>query len=78
MDAKRIKNKFSGLFRGQSTTTVRPNSAGPVVYLHNALGDPDCSPPRPCPVIPQLIINGDCDVVGVADSTWGSVKSLYR
>lgn len=34
MDVKRIKNKLSGLFKGQPTSTARPNSADPVVYLH--------------------------------------------
>jgi hypothetical protein len=69
---------FSSIDPPQGPPGVLIAPGGPVVYLHNALGDPDCAPPRPCPTIPQLIINGDCDVVGVEDSTWGSVKSLYR
>ncbi len=47
-------------------------SAG--VALHNALGDPlDQSG-----VIPQLTMNGDCWVVSVEESSFGSVKSLFR
>jgi len=47
-------------------------SAG--VELHNALGDPlDQSG-----VIPQLTMNGDCWVVSVEESSFGSVKSLFR
>jgi hypothetical protein len=45
---------------------------GPVAQLRPALSDEFGTS------LPQLIINGDCDVVGVEDSTWGSVKSLYR
>ena len=49
-----------------------PGSAG--VALHNALGDPlDQSG-----VIPQLTMNGDCWVVAVEESSFGSVKSLFR
>ncbi len=44
------------------------------VVLHNALGDPlDQSG-----VIPQLTMNGDCWVVAVEESSFGSVKSLFR
>jgi hypothetical protein len=40
---------------------------GDIIELHPALdGDH------------QLIINGDCDVVAVESSSWGSLKSLYR
>ena len=34
MDVKRIKNKLSVLFKGQPTSTARPNSDDPIVYLH--------------------------------------------
>ena len=47
---------------------------GAGVALHNALGDPlDQSG-----VVPQLTMNGDCWVVGVEESSFGSVKSLFR
>ncbi len=42
------------------------------VELHPALGDPRN------PSVPQLIMNGDCFVVGTEETTWGGVKSLYR
>ena len=42
------------------------------IALHPALGDPLQDG------LPQLIINGDCVVVGVEETTWGGVKSLYR
>jgi len=68
--------------QGVYFSTIDPNSGppavlvapgGPAVALHPALGSEPYEGP-----IPQLIINGDCDVVGVEDSSWGSLKSLYR
>jgi len=68
---------IDGIFR----SSINPNNGPPayeatgtdtIVELHPALGDPwDFE-------IPQLVINGDCDPVGVEESTWGNVKSLYR
>jgi len=63
-------------------STIDPNSGppavlvapgGPAVALNPALGSEPYEGP-----LPQLILNGDCDVVGVEGSSWGSLKSLYR
>lgn len=56
---------------GPPAVLVAPG--GPALQLNNALGDPLNGND-----VPQLIINGDCDVVSVEDSSWGSLKSLYR
>ncbi len=47
-------------------------SAG--VEIHPAIGDPLGQTGG----LPQLIMNGDCDVVAVEESSFGSVKSLFR
>ena len=61
---------FSLLSSGLPAILEVPGSEG--VALHHALGDPFND------FHPQLIINGDCLVVGTEDTTWGGVKSLYR
>jgi len=61
---------FSLLPTGFPAYLEMPGSEG--VELHPALGDPLND------FLPQLIINGDCLVVGTEASTWGGVKSLYR
>mgnify|MGYP003572157740 FL=1 len=57
--------------QGPPAVLVAPG--GPALQLYDALGVPGSGEERP-----QLILNGDCDVVSVEDSTWGSLKSLYR
>ena len=57
---------------GPPAVLVAPSPDAVVIELHNAIGDPFNGD------LPQLIMNGDCDVVGVEDSSWGSVKSLFR
>ena len=44
------------------------------VELHPAIGDPLNAGAR----LPQLIMNGDCFVVSVEETSFGSVKSLFR
>ncbi len=61
---------FSLLPNGAPAYLEAPGSEG--VELHPALGDPRN------PFLPQLIMNGDCNVVGTEESTGGGVKSLYR
>lgn len=62
--------EFSLLPSGAPAYLEVPGSTG--VELHLAIGDPIN------PSIPQMIINGDCNVVGTEESTWGGLKSLYR
>lgn len=58
---------FSLLANGQPAYLEAPGSEGVALYQAIAgLGDA------------QLSMNGDCVAVGVEESTWGSVKSLYR
>jgi hypothetical protein len=57
--------------QGPPAVLIAPG--GPAIELHPALGA------EPNEVsLPQLIINGDCDVVAVEGSSWGALKSLYR
>jgi hypothetical protein len=44
------------------------------VALNPAFGDPF----NPQDLVPQLVMNGDCTVVSVEESSFGSVKSLFR
>ena len=62
--------EFSLLPSGAPAYLEVPGSTG--VELHLAIGDPMN------PSIPQMIINGDCSVVGTEETTWGGLKSLYR
>jgi len=58
---------FSLLPNGQPAYLEAPGSNGVALYQAVAgLGDA------------QLSMNGDCVVVGVEETTWGGVKSLYR
>jgi|GEM_PF-941938 len=63
---------FSLLPNGAPAYLEAPGSTG--VELHPAFGDPF----NPNDDVPQLIMNGDCLVVGVEDASFGSVKSLFR
>jgi hypothetical protein len=58
---------FSLLPNGQPAYLEAPGSNG--VGLYQALGGTGDA---------QLSMNGDCAPVGVEESTWGNVKSLYR
>ena len=63
---------FSSLDSGLPAYLDGPG--GSFVAMHNVFGDvlnPDDS-------VPVLVVNGDCDVVGVEENTWGSVKSMFR
>ena len=62
--------EFSLLPSGAPAYLEAPGSTG--IELHPAIGDPTNH------FLPQLIINGDCNVVGAEETTWGGVKSLYR
>jgi len=62
--------EFSLLPSGAPAYLEAPGSTG--IELHPAIGDPTNH------YLPQLIINGDCSVVGAEETTWGGVKSLYR
>ncbi len=61
---------FSLLPNGAPAYLEASGSTG--LELHPALGSPHN------PFLPQLIINGDCNVVATEEATWGGVKSLYR
>jgi hypothetical protein len=62
---------FSLLPSGLPAYLEAPGSEG--IAMFPTFGDP-FSPGQP----PQLIMNGDCTAVGVEDTSFGSVKSLYR
>jgi hypothetical protein len=61
---------FSLLPSGAPAYLEASGSTG--VGLSPALGNPNTGDDR------QLVMNGDCVVVGLEDSSWGNLKSLYR